>query len=236
MALDAVLWDFDGTLVNSVRKNITITKAILAEVAPHLTGDNLPPALQDEGLYHHANHAAENWRDLYQAHLGLTEEEALLAGSKWGQFQETDQTPVSLFDGLKEALLDCAHLPHGICSQNSRANIHKVLKHHGLDHLFKAVIGYDSLPHDQQKPNPLGGLACLDGIFGQSRPNSVMYVGDHEADVTFARNLQRAMGGQTKVISVAVTYSRSAPEDWSTQPDHIAANAANLVQLIKLYR
>ena len=62
MKLDAVLWDYDGTLVNSVPKNINITKAILSIVAPHLTGDNLPEHLQNESSYHAANHAAENWQ------------------------------------------------------------------------------------------------------------------------------------------------------------------------------
>ena len=38
MKLDAILWDYDGTLVNSVPKNIDITKNILSIVAPHLTG------------------------------------------------------------------------------------------------------------------------------------------------------------------------------------------------------
>ena len=32
MKLDAVLWDYDGTLVNSVPKNIDITKTILSIV------------------------------------------------------------------------------------------------------------------------------------------------------------------------------------------------------------
>ncbi len=40
--LDAVLWDYDGTMVNSVPKNINITKEILSTVAPRLTGANLP--------------------------------------------------------------------------------------------------------------------------------------------------------------------------------------------------
>lgn len=59
MKLDAILWDYDGTLVNSVPKNIDITKAILAIVAPHLTGDNLPKYLHSEANYHYANHAAK---------------------------------------------------------------------------------------------------------------------------------------------------------------------------------
>lgn len=41
-----------------------------------------------------------------------------------------------------------------------------------------------------------------------------MYIGDHEADVQFARNLQTALGGRTRVIAVAAAYSRAKPEEW----------------------
>ena len=46
MKIDAVLWDYDGTLANSVPKNIHITKQIIAKVSPQLTGDNLPHYLK----------------------------------------------------------------------------------------------------------------------------------------------------------------------------------------------
>ncbi len=59
MRFDAILWDYDGTIVNSVPKNIDITKSILSRVAPHLAGDNLPRYLQSESAYHEANHAAK---------------------------------------------------------------------------------------------------------------------------------------------------------------------------------
>ena len=46
MKTDAILWDYDGTLVNSAPKNISITKDILSEVAPHLSGNSLPGHLE----------------------------------------------------------------------------------------------------------------------------------------------------------------------------------------------
>ncbi|WP_211227313.1 hypothetical protein [Ferrimonas kyonanensis] len=81
MPLDAILWDYDGTLVNSVPKNINITQSILADIAPHLTGANLPHWLQSESAYHHANHAARNWQDLYQNYYGLSAQETTEAGA-----------------------------------------------------------------------------------------------------------------------------------------------------------
>ena len=75
MFVDAVLWDFDGTLVNSAPKNIAITKEILEVIVPHLSGDNLPRWLHSQHDYHVANHLAANWRELYIDYYGLTAEE-----------------------------------------------------------------------------------------------------------------------------------------------------------------
>ncbi len=121
MKLDAILWDYDGTLVNSVPKNIDITKAILSIVAPHLTGDNLPKYLHSEANYHYANHAAKNWQELYVDYYGMSHDEMLKAGGLWAEHQEKNQTPVTLFEGIDGVIKEFAQLPHGICSQNSQS-------------------------------------------------------------------------------------------------------------------
>lgn len=120
MKLDAILWDYDGTLVNSVPKNIDITKQILAEVAPHLTGEHLPRYLRSEAEYHHANHAAKNWQALYMDYYGLSRDEMVLAGSLWAKHQEMNRTEVRFFAGLEAVIDHFSAIPHGICSQNSQ--------------------------------------------------------------------------------------------------------------------
>ena len=127
MKLDAILWDYDGTLVNSVPKNIDITKNILTEVAPHLTGDNLPRYLRSEADYHYANHAAKNWQDLYVDYYGMSQAEMLRGGSLWAKHQEMNRTAVHFFDGLAQLIATFSTVPHGICSQNSQRNIRSVL-------------------------------------------------------------------------------------------------------------
>ncbi len=83
-------------------------------------------------------------------------------------------------------------------------------------------------PHSSKK-HPFGGLKCLESIFGPARCPSLIYIGDHEADVQFARHLQGALGEQSRVISVAVAYSRATPERWEHQPDHIARDVEDLL-------
>lgn len=237
MKLDAILWDYDGTLVNSVPKNIAITKDIISLVAPHLSGDNLPKYLLSEALYHEANHGAKNWQALYVDYYGLSHDEMLIAGGMWAEHQEKNQTAVALFDGMETVVNQFAHLPHGICSQNSQLNIRGVLDSYGIGDLFKSVVGYDDVSNGNQKPHPFGGVKCVENIFGAEQANELclMYIGDHEADTQFARNIEAALGKSAKVIAVAAGYSRSEPEHWQTKPDYIANSVDDLLTIIGKY-
>lgn len=235
MKLDAILWDYDGTIVNSVPKNIDITKSILSIVAPHLTGENLPQCLQSETAYHEANHAAENWQDLYINYYGMTESEMLTAGSLWAEHQLSNTTPVNLFTGMDDTVRNLSSLPHGICSQNASKNILNVLSEAQVDSYFKAVVGYDDVSRNGQKPSPEGGLICLKQLFGNHENKAIMYIGDHEADVQFARNLQIALGQNSTVISVAAAYSGATLENWDVQPDFVIQSPCELITICEQY-
>ena len=159
--VDAVLWDFDGTLADSADKNIAITQKILARVAPRLCGENLPPPLRCKNEYHVANHRAGHWRDLYRDHFGMTEMEIDAAGPLWESYQLMDDTDVTLFDGIADTVLGLSAFSQGICSANASQNIRNILHTHGLASAFQSIIGYENLPRHQQKPKPDGGLQCL---------------------------------------------------------------------------
>jgi phosphoglycolate phosphatase-like HAD superfamily hydrolase len=232
MKIDAILWDFDGTLVNSAPKNISITKDILSEVAPHLSGDNLPEQLRSESRYHEANHAAKNWRDLYIKYLGLTREETDLAGSLWTEHQQQNTTPVALFDGIIDVIRMFAHIPHGICSQNSAANILSLLDAVLLLSYFKFVVGYEDVPYNRQKPASDAGVMCLERILGKPRNQTLLVIGDHESDVKFARNISRDIDDSNKVISIAVSYSGAEPEKWDHRPDKVISRPQELAEFL----
>ncbi len=232
MTIDAILWDYDGTLVNSAPKNISVTKDILSEVAPHLCGINLPEHLKSESRYHDANHAAENWRDLYTGFFGLTHEEADLAGSLWSKHQRRNTTPVALFDGIIDVIRMFAHIPHGICSQNSAANILALLDTVLITSYFKLVVGYEEVPFNRQKPASDAGLICLDRIFGEVRNKTLLVIGDHEVDVMFARNISSDIDGSNTVISIAVLYSGAEPEEWGHQPDIVISRPEELADFL----
>ena len=230
---DAILWDFDGTLADSAAKNIAITKQILTRVAPHLTGEKLPRSLQTRADYHAANHSADHWRDLYREFFGMTTGEIEKAGPMWETYQMLDQTEVTLFDGISDTVNRFSNYPQGICSANSTGNIRQVLKDNGINGAFQSVIGYENLPHHHQKPAPDGGLKCLQEIFGHTQDKTILFIGDHVADVLFARGLNERLGSSNTVISIIVTYSGAKPGRWKDRPDKIFDTPAELTDWIK---
>lgn len=232
MSVNAVLWDFDGTLVNSALKNIAITREILELVVPHRSGENLAHWLSNEEDYHTANHQAANWRELYIDYYGLTAEETDAAGKLWAQYQASNQTPVEVFDGVTDTVIALADIPQGICSQNSSQNIVAMLEETGVAQHFHSVIGYEQIPFEQSKPEPESGLKCLGHMFAELVEKTIIYVGDHEGDVIFTRNIARRICSSNTLVSVAVAYSGGRPETWKNQPDHIIQHPEDLLKIV----
>lgn len=233
MKFDAVLWDYDGTLVNSAPKNISITIDILKKIVPHLTEENLPKYLLNEQLYHKANHEAENWLDLYINYLGMTEEEAIKAGKLWSVHQKSNSTPVELFENISEVVSQLS-LPQGICSQNSNKNIENLLKSHHISQFFNSIIGYDDVETNAQKPSAEGGIKCLHQIFGKLNDLKILYIGDHKSDILFANNIREKLVPQhSTAYSAIVTYSGANIENWDIQPDFVIHNPLDLLEVVK---
>ncbi len=231
--IDAVLWDFDGTLADTAAKNIAISKQILAQVVPRLTGDKLPRCLQDETLYHEAIHNVVDWRELYRDYFGMDADEIETAGPLWESYQMLDRTPVNLFDGIRESVIRLHPLPQGICSANATRQILQVIANNGIDPYFRSVVGYESLPDHHQKPEPDGGFRCMQEIFGDPTGKTVLYVGDHVADVLFARSLNERLGPSGSVVSVIITHSGAQPDRWREQPDLVVETPLDIIGLLQ---
>jgi len=230
---DAILWDFDGTLADSAAKNYNITLQILEKVAPHLAGGNLPSWLQNKTNYHKAIQGAENWRDLYRDYFGMALEDIQAAGPMWEEHQASDNTEVTLYEGILETIHELAETPMGISSANSSYNINRVLINHDIISSFRSVIGYETFPPETQKPAAEPGMQCLDEVLDDARGKTIIYVGDHVADVIFSRNIAAQLGPSSTVISVVVTYSGADPESWRVQPDEVIEHPAQLTAWVR---
>ncbi|MGB5893811.1 MAG: HAD family hydrolase [Ignavibacteriaceae bacterium] len=229
----AIIWDYDGTLVDSRQKNLNVTRKIVSKI---LSGDPTDiPALGSLSNYHQAHIKATNWREFYKESFGLTEEQTDDAGRMWTEYQLNDNTPIPFINGVKEVIIELGGLPQGIVSQNSRENIIQYLDEKNLLSYFKSVIGYEEVDLDKQKPNPEGLMMCIERLT-DFKPGVVIYIGDHETDVQCALNANNILSGnnlETKILSIGAFYGFDVDTSgWSVLPDYQVQNAADIKSIV----
>jgi HAD superfamily hydrolase (TIGR01549 family) len=235
MKLTAILWDYDGTLIDSRHKNLSVNKEIFAKIKPNLQQESWPIAFSSIEHYQNAVYQSKDWREIYTDHLGLTEAEALAAGGMWTEYHMKNQTEVTLFDGISSVVKSLKNIPQGICSLNSSENIIAILKRNKIDHCFKSVVGFDTISLDKPKPYPDSFLHCLNEM-NVSGEGTIFYIGDHQEDIHFARNAGVALQKKNKdvqVLSIAAAYSGVDPSSWNIQPDFIATSAIDISCFIR---
>ena len=138
-----------------------------------------------------------------------------------------------MFEGLPQVVQELDFIPHGVCSQNCSTNIGRLFERYGLASAFKTVIGYSDISFSEQKPNPAGFIKCLKKM-GLKGEQLILYIGDHEQDVQFAKNAQLALeesGENITVLSIAVCYDGRSTDSWSAQPDYCAHTVQEIKQI-----
>ena len=233
----AIIWDFDGTLVDTRQKNLNVTRRIIEQLTKKKAGKfQVLTSLEN---YISATSKATNWRELYTREFELTNQQTDMAGKLWTEYQLQDNTQTKLFPGIYDVLTQLRDIPHGIVSQNSYSNILKLLNKYGLENLFKAVIGYEEVDITRQKPEPDGLMACIDKICNSSSGN-IFYIGDHETDIICADNANsvlRKRNSEIKIFSIAVhVESTEDLSSWNIKPDFIAKKIEDIIEFSKLKR
>lgn len=234
MSSTLIIWDYDGTLVDTRMKNLNVTRNIIQSV----TGkdpDCFGP-LKNLEEYCAANERVKNWKDLYKNEFGFTEELVLETGKLWTQFQLEDQTEVTLFPGL-ESVLDSLNIyPNIIFSQNSKSNIARFFENSLLQNVFIDIIGYEELPAEAQKPAPDGIFLCIDSLEDE-QITKIFFIGDHETDTLCAFNAKTELtksGSDIQIYSIAATYGLdNNVARWKTEPDYIANSTEDILKIIK---
>jgi len=204
--ITAIIWDFDGTLVDTSRKNFNVAKQIIVD----LTGKEAEsfPIFQSLETYNLANRSYKNWREMYIAEYGFSEEETDRAGSLWAEYQLQNNTPIKFFPGLGRVIKSLKEFPQGIVSMNSQSHIKQTLAENNISDLFQFVVGYEEVDMRKQKPEPDGLLLCLEKLTGLAS-GYVFYIGDHETDVQCAANANRVLDEQkldVRIITIGALY------------------------------
>lgn len=240
MKLAAILWDYDGTLVDSTKKNIRVTKEILKHFIPDIEC-NMPKALTSAKEYQKANHKYKNWKELYEYAYGLTMNQIEEAGKLWSPYQLQDDSIPELFEGLLDLIPRLPVKAQGICSQNGAKNIENTLASYGLATFFQTIIGVDEVGFGEQKPNPAGFIKCLTKLGIDYEDSTLIYIGDHAEDVVFAKNAEKCLLEQlrnknecstVKVISIGVNYSGSDASAWGVKPEYTVTSPKEIESIV----
>lgn len=236
----AVIWDFDGTLVDTRQKNLNVTRRIYEE----FTGNHFSsvPDLQTLRAYGDAHRRVPNWRVFYAQSMGMSEADIDHVGAWWSGFQMDEDTITAAFEGISETLSVLAHLPHGIVSQNASTNITAILNDIGLAHHFDSVIGYEEVGMARQKPAPDGLLRCIEELTS-SAPGVVFFVGDHITDALCAERAHTILAKNNTAIqvkSIRVGYGpdeieREMIKAWDPPADHVAYSPKDIVRIVENY-
>ena len=232
----AIIWDYDGTLVDTRHKNLNVTKKIIKRISGK-ESDKFP-ALRSVEKYDAANKRAMNWRDLYRSEFLLTEAQIDAAGALWAEYQLDDDTEVPFCDGIEDVLGDLGDFPHGIVSQNSKQSITTFLDNCNLLPYFKYIIGYEEVDLQKQKPNPDGLLRCIDQLTGPASGH-VLYIGDHAMDTQCAHRANqalRAANSDVNVVSIGAFFMFDPDTStWQDRPDYEIQSAETILDIVKTY-
>ena len=236
MNVSAVIWDFDGTLADTLEINLRITRRIVE----HLLGAPAErfPALRDRGSYGRAVHDAANWRALYENEFDLPYERTHEAAPLWTQLHAEEIGVPPLFEGIREVVHALRERPQGIVSQNGRSNIEEALGPADLLHHFQSIVADEDLPFERQKPEPDGLLHCAEALhngLSSSEPGTVLYVGDHPVDVECVRRAARRLRedeADWQVLSIGVEYGMGGERSWASEPDYRAHDPGDVLEIV----
>jgi phosphoglycolate phosphatase-like HAD superfamily hydrolase len=165
--MKAILFDWDGTIVDSIRALYETDEAICRRIGVPF----------DEAIFRRT--FSPNWRRMYDS-LGIPKDRLDDAERVW---LETFRADLMLpFDGVVGALarLGAANYTLGIVTGGSRLEVEPQLGRLGLDKLLAVrVYGHDT-PDGKPHPSPL--RLALD-MCGPIRPDEAIYIGDALDDV-----------------------------------------------------
>ena len=231
--IQSIIWDYDGTLVDTRHKNLNVTRNIIESII-EIPADEFS-ALKSLENYSTANRQASNWRELYRQEFNLTEEQIDEAGRLWTTCQLEDDTEVAVYDGIERVIDDLAGIPQGIVSQNSRSSIALNLKKCHLLPYFKYIVGYEEVDLKKQKPEPDGLLNCIEKLSAM-QSGYICYIGDHETDiqcVVAANQELQEKNIDLKIISIGACYDpETDTSTWNVQPDFEARRVEDILDLI----
>jgi phosphoglycolate phosphatase len=174
----AVVFDLDGTLIDSAPDIAAALNTILAE-------ENLPPFPVGEATRFIGRGAEMLIADAFTARgRALTEPASQDLTERYlATYAQRGSPDTRLYPGVR-GLLDQLTVPMAVCTNKSERISRDVIAQFGLTDQFRAIIGSDSGFGRKPAPEPLVAACRALG----ARPADVLMVGDTVTDVATARS------------------------------------------------
>jgi len=182
----ALIFDLDGTLIDSKQDLIRSVNAMLVETGREPLHEDTVSSYIGHGAPRLVARALGN---------GATEEECERALRFFLAHYDAHKLDTTrAYPGVTEALLELRDFPMAVLTNKPVRASSKILEGLGLASFFRAAYGGNSF--ETKKPDPLGAKKILEEL--GAAPAQALIVGDSEVDVQTARN--------TGTLAAAVNY------------------------------
>jgi len=196
--MDAIVFDWDGTLMDSLTAVYDANQRVLAEQGVPFDVDRYRAAYTPD------------WRLMYQR-LGVPDERLERAGRRWAElYRATEES--GLLPGAAEALrrLAEAGFVMGLVTAGDRDVVEEQLDRYGVAALLPVrVFGTDPIA---AKPHPDPLLRALRGLDRIEHIASARYVGDVPDDMRMARTvgslgigIESSIGTRESLVAAGAT-------------------------------
>jgi HAD superfamily hydrolase (TIGR01549 family) len=195
----AVLFDLDGTLVDTLPFMYAATELVMAEYGVPITWDD------------YRRHFTPDWRLLYRR-FGMPEQDVDAVGARWWTlYRGRDEAKLlpSAADAVQR--LSQRGIVMGIVTAGRRDSVEPQLVRHGLaGHLAVRVYGDDPF---EPKPGPAGLLHAMDALGVVDQAAETAYVGDALDDMRMAVAAgARGIGIRTELATESELRAAGATE------------------------
>ena len=211
MRFKAILFDWDGTLFDSIRYALTVYQRLFKSLGLH----------EDTWKKFREEFKADYHK--YYESKGIPRSAFKEVDREWMRLYESGSRELKLIHGTKGllSLLKRKKIKIAMVSNGSKGRILDELKKHGIRSYFSAVVTGDDIP--EFKPSPKGIIYALGEL--RVRPKDALYVGDMADDIIAGRRA----GVKTAAVATGIhTVKRLLKE----KPDYLMKDARGVFQLL----